>query len=108
MEDILGAPGTLPQIGPEKVIYNGQITKVVSPHGSTRYLYIVNGQIVSALQIVSRDKKTGVVARVTTLPQFERQGFASALLNQARKEFQQILPAEHLSDKGKNWTQKNF
>lgn len=108
MQDILAPAGVVPQIGPEKTIYKGQITKLVSPHGSTRYLYLIDDQIVSALQIVSKGKKVGIVARVTTLPEYQRQGFATALLNQARKEFQQILPAEHLSDAGSNWTNKNF
>jgi predicted GNAT family acetyltransferase len=110
MDDILGGSGTLRQIGDEKVVYenpNG-ISKYVSPHGSYRYVYMVDGKIISALQIVSQKRGVGIVARVTTLPEFERQGYASALLGQARKEFRTILPAEHLTERGRNWTQKNF
>lgn len=109
MEDILAPQSNVPQIGSEKLVYKGEITKVASPHGSVRYLYVLKNQIVSALQIVSNDKgKTGIVARVTTLPQFHRMGFASRLLERARQEFKNILPAQYVTDPGKAWTDKNF
>ena len=94
------------QIGDEKVVYetpNG-ICKYVSQEGSYRYIYKINGQAISALQVVSRDGKNAIVANVFTLPEYRRQKIAKKLLLHARSDFQTVehSPIE-LTDLGKAW-----
>lgn len=75
------------------------------PHGSTRYLYSAEGQIVSGLQVVSRDGRTAVVANVYTRPDYRNLGLASRLLARARRDFSRVDHAEesHLSSAGVAW-----
>lgn len=110
LSDNLLPLGQVPHIGDERVAYqsaNG-ICKYVSPHGSYRYVYMVDGRPVSGLQVVSRDKKNAVVAQVYTDQASRRNGYATALLNQARKEFKTVAPATDFSKEGRAWHQSVF
>jgi hypothetical protein len=81
------------------------IAKFVSPHGSYRYVFYVNHLPVSALQVMSRDRKTAVIANVYTLPQYRRQYYATRLLDRTRQDFKTVMHAEetHISKDGLKW-----
>lgn len=98
-------PGENPAIGPESGrVRNSGIGKHVSPHGSVRYLYYLEGLPVAGLQVVTRDGATAIVANVYVEPGHRRQGLASALLARARRDFKvQHAEEQHLSEDGKAW-----
>ena len=104
---LLGAPGTLPQIGDETGDpVNDGIARYDSPHGSYRYVYYINGQPVSALQVVSRDRRQGAkVANVFTHPDFRRQKLATQLLQQAQSDFRDVQhqPRDTRSASANQW-----
>lgn len=107
----LKAPGHVPGIGAERgrPPRDGEgIAKYVSPHGSYRYVAYVGGEAVSALQVVSRDKKHATIANVYTDPGARRQGWASKLLQKARRDFTTVEHAkeEHVSEEAKRWREK--
>src|SRR5579859_1383193 len=91
------------QIGKEKMVYQGTISKYVSREGSYRYVLFVDGKPVSAIQIMSKDKKSGIVANVYTLPEYRHQGLATKLFHAAEKDFQTLTHSRHLSDFSKGW-----
>lgn len=103
-------PGKVPGIGPEKgrKPSGDGVAKYVSPHGSYRYVAYVGGQPVSALQVVSQDRKNATIANVYTAPEARQQGWASKLLQQARRDFKTVEHAkdEHVSEEGKAWREK--
>jgi GNAT superfamily N-acetyltransferase len=103
-------PGKVPGIGPEKgrKPSGDGVAKYVSPHGSYRYVAYVGGEPVSALQVVSQDSKNATIANVYTAPEARQQGWASKLLQQARRDFKSVEHAkdEHVSDEGKAWREK--
>jgi predicted GNAT family acetyltransferase len=107
LEVYLNDPGKVPGIGAErgKKPTGNAIAKYVSPHGSTRYVAYVEGEPVSALQVVSKDKKTAIIANVFTTPEARRQGWASRLLATARHDFKIVQHAseEDISEEGKKW-----
>jgi len=107
LEVYLNDPGKVPGIGSEhgKKPTGNAIAKYVSPHGSTRYVAYVEGKAVSALQVVSKDKKTAIIANVFTTPDARRQGWASRLLEAARHDFKVVRHAEEedMSEEGKKW-----
>ncbi len=102
----LGAPGTVPGIGAERGrrVRDG-LGKYKSPHGSTRYVWYVSGEPVSALQVVSIDGKIATVANVYTARSHRRTGLAGLLLEQARRDFREVRHASdgHLSAEGRAW-----
>ena len=118
---LAGEPGTLPQIGEEKPgqlpwsAETGErattgIVRHVSPQGSYRYVYMMDGQAVSALQVMKnpRAKKwIGHIANVWTDPAYRRQGLAEALLVRAREDFDEVRHSAHdLTSAGAGWKSK--
>lgn len=105
---LLQPAGTIPQIGVEKQIgnaTNGSV-KFLSPNGSYRYVRYVDGNPVSAIQIVSKDGKNGQIANVYTLPEYRKQGLARELLDRAKQGFEKIVHSKDLSGLGAIWKQK--
>lgn len=107
LEVYLNGPSEVPGIGLERgrKPTGDTVAKYTSPHGSTRYVVYVNGKAVSALQVVSRDKRQAVIANVYTLPTFRRCGYASLLLEHARLDFKVVKHAseEMMSEEAKKW-----
>jgi len=104
---LLSPPGKVPHIGEEtgEPVHHG-IAKYDSPYGSYRYVYYLDGQPVSALQVVARDKRSGAkVANVFTHPDFRRQKFATQLLQQAQSDFRTIQypPRDERSNLANQW-----
>ena len=104
---LLGAPGTLPSIGEEtgEPVGHG-IAKFVSPHGSFRYVCYVEGQAVSAIQVVvAKGKRSAHVANIFTHPNHRREGFATQILQQIKLDFNSIKypPREERSDLANQW-----
>lgn len=112
----LDPAGEIPGIGPERPVYVdahgspitiNNIERLDSDYGSTRYRYIGElGGSVGALQVVSRDGKIATMANLYVLPGWRRTGIARKLLEQAREDFDEVLPAkpESMSPAGAAWT----
>ena len=101
MLDLLKPKGQAANIGFEmgSVKKNG-IAKFTSPNGSTRYVMMDGGEPVSALQIMSRDGKDGVISNVFTLPSNQKKGLASKLMSKAKKDFKSIKHSDELTEQG--------
>ena len=104
LSHLLRGPSETAQIGAERAGKpRGNIARYVSPHGSHRYVYVVDGHAVAGLQIVRVDAKTGQAAQAFTDPAYRRQGLATALLERARQDFAEIRPSKDLSEAGAAW-----
>jgi len=77
------------------------------PSGSFRFVYIEKGKIVSALQIMSRDMKTGNVANAFTTKEFRGKGIASKLVTFAKTKLKNITFGTDRSDDGERFVQRN-
>jgi GNAT superfamily N-acetyltransferase len=86
-------------------VHNG-ISKYVGEFGSYRYLYRLNGEPISVLQIVSRDGNTGVIAHVYTKPEYRKQNYARKLLDRSKIDFDNVEHSQHLTEDGKMFKQK--
>jgi len=101
MLDLLKPKGQTANIGFEKgAVKKDGIAKFTSPNGSTRYVMMDGGEPVSALQIMSRDGKDGVISNVFTLPSNQKKGFASKLMSKAKKDFKSIKHSDELTEQG--------
>ena len=78
----------------------------VSPHGSYRYVAFDSENPVSAVQIMSRDGREGVIANVYTAPKYRRHGWATRLLDIARRRFAVIHHSPDLSPAGAAWAER--
>lgn len=106
LDAVLAEPGQNPGIGDEKEKkITPEISMLVSPYGSYRFIYRKGGKIVSGLQVVSRDGKNATTANVKTHPDFLRQGLAKELLGVARRKFKKVDHSEHLTDVGSKFAQ---
>ena len=101
MRDLLSDPGKAVNIGQEKgkKVKNGT-SKLTSPYGSTRYVEYVNGEPVSALQVMSMDGKRAKIANIFTVESEQKKGIASRLLKRARKDFDSIEHSDDLTNEG--------
>tara|TARA_R110000772_G_scaffold258908_1_gene376308 strand:+ start:1 stop:1464 length:1464 start_codon:yes stop_codon:yes gene_type:complete len=101
MLDLLKPKGQAANIGFEKgAVKKDGIAKFTSPNGSTRYVMMDGGEPVSALQIMSRDGKDGVISNVFTLPSNQKRGLASKLMSKAKKDFKSIKHSDELTEQG--------
>jgi len=91
--------------GIETKQYGGppEIDLYVSPLGSWRYVYQIDGRPCGVLQVVSRNGRDGQIANVYVLPAFRRRGIASELLREARKTFHTVHHSEYLSTDARRW-----
>lgn len=104
LSHLLRGPSETAQIGAERAGKpRGNIARYVSPHGSYRYVYVVDGHAVAGLQIMRIDAKTGQAAQAFTDPAYRRQGLATALLERARRDFAEVRPSKDLSEAGAAW-----
>jgi hypothetical protein len=71
-----------------------------SEYGSYRYVLLCQGEVMSCLQIVSRDGKTGRIAQVYTREGQRRKGFASRLYRLANEDFNRIDMSTDVSEAG--------
>lgn len=105
---LLGPRGAVRAIGPEdgpEPPAHG-IARYRSPHGSTRYVYYVDGAPVSALQVTSRDRRHARVANVWTAPHARRRGYATLLLQRARRDFKTVEHSDDLSPDARAWIER--
>jgi ribosomal protein S18 acetylase RimI-like enzyme len=100
--------GKVPHIGLEK----GRVPKTgigllkssaPGPATSFRYVYAVDGQFVSALQVIVMIWGETHVANVYTDPAFRRQGLATELFNKAKKDLGNVKHASDHSELGESW-----
>ena len=108
--DLLGPQSSLPQIGEERLFVTaGESIGYKSRVGrSCRFVHFRDGTPVSALQVVQTGVSAAIVAQVFTVAKYRRLGLATKLLNLARRYFDPVLPARHLSDDGRAWTRANW
>jgi GNAT superfamily N-acetyltransferase len=106
MRDFLAPLGKVACIGPERRLARrtspcGTVVETyVCPNGSTRYVATIDGVACGVLQIVSRDRRKGLVANVYVVPERRRQGMASMLLAMARTDFATVVHSTSLSPAG--------
>lgn len=68
---------------------------------SRRYVKAEDGEIISFVQVTSTDGgKTATIANAATKDEHKRQGHASDLLAEARKDFESVEHSEDLSEEG--------
>ena len=113
LEFLLSPPGEAIQIGDEKGRSpregENNILRYRTDNGSYRYVMVVDGQIVSGLQVMSRDLLRGkepaiaTIANVYTHPDYRKQGLASKLLAKARKDFDEVKHSRDLTSAGSRW-----
>ncbi len=110
LADNLAPPSKARHIGDERIVLdpNTGIGLYISPHGSYRYVFKINGETVCGLQLVTANRRVAIVAQVFTAESHRRLGYATRLLNKAREDFKTVKPATDLSDMGRAWTAKNF
>lgn len=85
---------------------NARATLLMSPHGSYRYIAFDGTTPVSAVQIMSRDGIEGVIANVYTAPNYRRHGWATRLLDIARRRFRVLSHSTDLSPAGAAWAER--
>ena len=97
--------GQTQQIGAEKQDKKTKdgIERYSNQFGSYRYVMMMDGEPVGAIQVMSRDKSKGVAANVFVKPEYRRQGIAKRLLVQAKKDFDEVEYNPDQSDDGKAW-----
>lgn len=104
---LLNPPGQVPYIGPETgEPVNHGIARFEDPYGSHRYVMYQNGQAVAAIQVVSKDRRSGAhLANVFTHPDHRRERYATQLLRQAQSDFRSIgfPPRDERSDSANDW-----
>ena len=79
---------------------------LVSPNGSYRYVVFDDTTPVSAIQIMSRGDRFGIVEKVYTAPKYRRHGWASRLLDVARRQFDVLEHSTDLSPAGAAWARR--
>ena len=100
---LLGDRGKIPHIGQEKGRKKKDgISKYVSPFGSYRYVYYLNGEAVSVLQVMAKEGIV-VAANVYTVGSVRRKGYASKLFKAAKKDFPFITLNKSRSSDGQAW-----
>ena len=77
-----------------------------STEGSYRYVAFDGDTPVSAVQIMSKDGREGVIANVYTAPNYRRHGWATRLLDIARRRFRVIHHSTDLSPAGAAWASR--
>lgn len=88
LEVYLLPPGRVPGIGPERAMrVRDGIAHYADPYGSHRYVLFAEGEPAAALQVMSFDGRSAVVANAYTRPDERRRGYAAKLLAMARKDF---------------------
>lgn len=75
--------------------------------GSYRFVRFVGGEIVAGLQVMSRTGESGFVANVYCHPDWRRRGYATELLEEARRTFFEIEFSEDRSSDGQAWVNYN-
>ena len=101
---MLYGPSGLSAIGPEQgtPVRDGIVLFKSKYTGSWRYVLYVEGEIVSALQVMTKDGETGVVAHAYTHPDFRRRGLATMLVQKAQQDLALTHSAD-LSEDAKAW-----
>ena len=73
-------------------------------HGSYRFVKVIGGDRVAAIQVVSRDGKSGHIANAYVLPQYRRLGYGRELLADVKKRFKTVSSSQDLSPQGEAWS----
>jgi GNAT superfamily N-acetyltransferase len=103
--DLLKPMGQSINIGDESGDFiNDGFSVFKNPYGSMRFVYSVDGDIKSAIQVMSTDGgKTGVIANVYTHPEYRRQGIATKLMEFTRSKVKNLVHSDSLTYDGSQW-----
>lgn len=103
--DLLKPIGQSINIGDESGDFiNDGFSVFKNPYGSMRFVYSVDGDIKSAIQVMSTDGgKTGVIANVYTHPEYRRQGIATKLMEFTRSKVKNLVHSDSLTYDGSQW-----
>jgi 8-oxo-dGTP pyrophosphatase MutT (NUDIX family)/predicted GNAT family acetyltransferase len=106
MSMLLLPPGACPLIGLEagKLKETG-ISVLRSPTGSIRYVYAVDGTVISALQVMKDRDGRAVATNVYTDPGHRRKGYAKELAARARLDFPSMALSDERTSDGAAWAQ---
>lgn len=101
LKTLLLKSGCNPLIGPEvRAILSENIELMESRDGSYRYIFQENGEILSGIQVMSRDGQNGVLVNAFTAPEARRRGLASKLIEAAKSRFSSLEYSEERSIDG--------
>ncbi len=106
---LLGKKSEVEQIGiekksPFKSSFNGlTIELYISEYGSYRFVAVKNEEIVSAIQVMSRDGKFGYVSNAYTEKEYRNKGIGAELIKFIRKYFTEITFSEDRSMLGERF-----
>lgn len=106
---LLGKKSEVEQIGsekksPVKSSFNDlTIELYISEYGSYRFVAIKNEEVVSAIQVMSRDGKVGYVSNAYTRKDYRNKGVGSELIKFIRKYFTEITFSEDRSILGERF-----
>lgn len=103
---LLQKAGNCSLIGPEKrTMCTEQIEHLESPEGSHRFIFVENGQTLSAIQIMSKDGEKGVLTNAFTVPGARRRGLALQLVKMAKSHFLDLEYSQERSAQGAAWVE---
>ena len=94
------------QSGLRALTRNANVTMFMNPYGSYRYIAFDGTTPASVVQIMSRDGREGVIANVYTAPNYRRHGWATRLLDIARRRFRVLSHSTDLSPAGAAWAER--
>ena len=106
---LLGKKSEVEQIGsekksPVKSSFNDlTIELYISEYGSYRFVAIKNEEVVSAIQVMSKDGKVGYVSNAYTRKDYRNKGVGSELIKFIRKYFTEITFSEDRSILGERF-----
>lgn len=102
--DLLAPVGKSKLIGTEKGKQKDDgVSRFDNDFGSTRYIFSEGGKPVSVLQVMRTSDGGARIANVYTSPEARRKGYASRLMDQARKDFKKVIHSDDLSVDGAAW-----
>lgn len=108
MMDLLKPKGMSKLVGSEtgKFVDNG-ISIFKSPYGSTRFVKTINGKPVGVVQVMGDLGKEGTISNAYVIPEYQRQGIGSEILNLAKKSYKNFSHSKDQTDIAKAWSMKN-
>ena len=87
-------------------MFTSRAMMFTGPTGSYRYVAFDGTTPVSAIQIMSRDGREGIITNVYTAPTHRRHGWATRLLDIARRRFRVLEHSTDLSPAGAAWAER--
>lgn len=108
---ILAPLGKFPNVTKEKETVLSPVTSLYATskaEGSYRYVYKDDsGQIVGAIQIMSKDGKKGIIVNAYVLPDHRGKMIGRLLIDAAKVKFSKLKHSDDLTPDGEKFAKKN-